>query len=84
MTNQDFQQPKSILDMVESTVSFLSVSVFSTFPKIIYLNFYFFFCLSLSVFSNLPNLKILDGIPKLPEDCSPPDVRFFYRMCTIL
>ncbi|XP_041898328.1 uncharacterized protein LOC121671147 [Corvus kubaryi] len=36
------------------------------------------------VFSNLPNLKILDGIPKLPEDCSPPDVRFFYRMCTIL
>lgn len=42
MTNQDFQQPKSILDMVESTVSFLSVSVFSTFPRIIYLNFYFF------------------------------------------
>ncbi|KAM4770504.1 uncharacterized protein ACIQIH_011986 isoform 3-T3 [Cyanocitta cristata] len=36
------------------------------------------------VFSNLPNLKILDGIPKLPEDCSPPEVRFFYRMCTIL
>ncbi|RLW00656.1 hypothetical protein DV515_00008559, partial [Chloebia gouldiae] len=31
------------------------------------------------VFSNLPNLKILDGIPKLPEDCSPPDVKFFYR-----
>uniref|UniRef100_A0A8D2MDI3 Uncharacterized protein n=1 Tax=Zonotrichia albicollis TaxID=44394 RepID=A0A8D2MDI3_ZONAL len=25
------------------------------------------------VFSNLPNLKILDGIPKLPEDCSPPE-----------
>ncbi|XP_053842456.1 uncharacterized protein LOC128812224 isoform X3 [Vidua macroura] len=37
-----------------------------------------------SVFSNLPNLKILDGIPKLPEDCSPPDVSFFFRMCTIL
>ncbi|OWK60558.1 hypothetical protein RLOC_00011856 [Lonchura striata] len=36
------------------------------------------------VFSNLPNLKILDGIPKLPEDCSPPDVKFFYRMCTLL
>ncbi|XP_063264307.1 protein tilB homolog isoform X2 [Prinia subflava] len=36
------------------------------------------------VFSNLPNLKMLDGIPKLPEDCSPPAVRFFYRMCTIL
>ncbi|XP_053807941.1 protein tilB homolog isoform X3 [Vidua chalybeata] len=36
------------------------------------------------VFSNLPNLKILDGIPKLPEDCSPPDVSFFFRMCTIL
>ncbi|XP_027503497.1 uncharacterized protein LOC113949304 isoform X2 [Corapipo altera] len=36
------------------------------------------------VFSSLPNLKMLDGIPKLPEDCSPPDIRFFYKMCTIL
>ncbi|NXA07010.1 AN322 protein, partial [Sapayoa aenigma] len=36
------------------------------------------------VFSSLPNLKILDGIPKLPEDCSPPDIRYFYKICTIL
>ncbi|XP_032554442.1 uncharacterized protein LOC116791994 isoform X2 [Chiroxiphia lanceolata] len=36
------------------------------------------------VFSSLPNLKMLDGIPKLPEDCSPPGIRFFYKMCTIL
>ncbi|XP_071422715.1 protein tilB homolog isoform X2 [Pithys albifrons albifrons] len=36
------------------------------------------------VFSSLPNLKMLDGIPKLPEDCSPPEIRFFYKMCTIL
>ncbi|XP_027541666.1 uncharacterized protein LOC113968885 isoform X2 [Neopelma chrysocephalum] len=36
------------------------------------------------VFSSLPNLKMLDGIPKLPEDCSPPDIGFFYKMCTIL
>ncbi|NXV88069.1 AN322 protein, partial [Calonectris borealis] len=31
------------------------------------------------VFSSLPNLKMLDGIPKLPEDCSPPDTRFFFQ-----
>ncbi|XP_075273498.1 uncharacterized protein LOC104334448 isoform X2 [Opisthocomus hoazin] len=36
------------------------------------------------VFSSLPNLKMLDGIPKLPEDCSPPDTSFFFKMCTIL
>ncbi|NXM08243.1 TILB protein, partial [Tyrannus savana] len=36
------------------------------------------------VFSSLPNLKMLDGIPKLPEDYSPPEIRFFYKMCTIL
>ncbi|XP_008948077.1 PREDICTED: uncharacterized protein LOC103782081 [Merops nubicus] len=36
------------------------------------------------VFSSLPNLKTLDGIPKLPEDCSPPDIRFIFKMCTIL
>ncbi|XP_030349392.1 uncharacterized protein LOC115611124 isoform X3 [Strigops habroptila] len=36
------------------------------------------------VFSSLPNLKMLDGIPKLPEDCSPPDIRGFFKMCTIL
>ncbi|NWQ74966.1 AN322 protein, partial [Columbina picui] len=36
------------------------------------------------VFSSLPNLKMLDGIPKLPEDCSPPNIRLFFRMCTIL
>ncbi|XP_015727496.1 protein tilB homolog isoform X4 [Coturnix japonica] len=36
------------------------------------------------VFSSLPNLKILDGVPKLPEDCSPPDTSFLPRMCTVL
>ncbi|XP_053929898.1 protein tilB homolog isoform X2 [Cuculus canorus] len=36
------------------------------------------------VFSSLPNLKMLDGIPKLPEDCSPPDIRVFFKVCTIL
>ncbi|XP_062459175.1 uncharacterized protein LOC134155725 isoform X1 [Pezoporus occidentalis] len=36
------------------------------------------------VFSSLPNLKMLDGIPKLPEDCSSPDISFFFKMCTIL
>ncbi|KAM9542864.1 uncharacterized protein ACIB01_010942 isoform 1-T1 [Guaruba guarouba] len=36
------------------------------------------------VFSSLPNLKMLDGIPKLPEDCSSPDIRGFFKMCTIL
>ncbi|XP_061227671.1 leucine-rich repeat-containing protein 46-like isoform X3 [Neopsephotus bourkii] len=36
------------------------------------------------VFSSLPNLKMLDGIPKLPEDCSSPDNSFFFKTCTIL
>ncbi|NXG63553.1 TILB protein, partial [Hemiprocne comata] len=36
------------------------------------------------VFSSLPNLKMLDGIPKLPEDHSPPKIRFIFKMCTIL
>ncbi|KAJ1087884.1 hypothetical protein NDU88_001043 [Pleurodeles waltl] len=36
------------------------------------------------VFSSLPNLKILDGIPKLPEDWSPMQRRSFPNMCTIL
>ncbi|NXW56126.1 TILB protein, partial [Eurystomus gularis] len=36
------------------------------------------------VFSSLPNLKMLDGVPKLPEDCSPPEIRFFFKTCTIL
>lgn len=46
--------------------------------------FLLFFHLLFSVFSSLPNLKILDGVPKLPEDCSPPDTSFFPRMCTVL
>lgn len=46
--------------------------------------FLLFFCLSLSVFSSLPNLKLLDGIPKLPEDSSAPGPRFCFRLCTIL
>ncbi|XP_019358643.1 PREDICTED: uncharacterized protein LOC109287821 [Gavialis gangeticus] len=36
------------------------------------------------VFSSLPNLKMLDGVPKLPEDCPPPKIRFLSKMCTIL
>ncbi|XP_048811104.1 uncharacterized protein LOC125697658 isoform X2 [Lagopus muta] len=36
------------------------------------------------VFSSLPNLKVLDGVPKLPEDYSLPDTSFFPRMCTVL
>ncbi|XP_060623553.2 leucine-rich repeat-containing protein 46-like [Anolis sagrei] len=36
------------------------------------------------VFSKLPNLKVLDGIPKLPEDCLPPETNFLCKICTIL
>ncbi|EMP39840.1 Neuroserpin [Chelonia mydas] len=36
------------------------------------------------VFSNLPNLRTLDGVPKLPEDCPPPEISFRSKMCTIL
>ncbi|XP_061490482.1 leucine-rich repeat-containing protein 23-like [Rhineura floridana] len=36
------------------------------------------------VFSNLPNLKMLDGILKLPEDCPPPETSFLSKICTIL
>ncbi|XP_048360794.1 uncharacterized protein LOC125437372 isoform X4 [Sphaerodactylus townsendi] len=36
-----------------------------------------------SVFSKLPNLKMLDGIPKLPED-RPPHTSFLSKTCTIL
>ncbi|XP_053246430.1 protein tilB homolog [Podarcis raffonei] len=36
------------------------------------------------VFSNLPNLKMLDGILKLPEDCPPPETNFMSKICTIL
>ncbi|KFV78062.1 Protein tilB, partial [Struthio camelus australis] len=36
------------------------------------------------VFSSLPNLKTLDGVPQLPEDCSPPEINFLSKMCTIL
>ncbi|XP_004756574.1 protein phosphatase 1 regulatory subunit 7 isoform X1 [Mustela putorius furo] len=35
------------------------------------------------VFSCLPNLKMLDGIPKLPEDSSPPEANMFSKMCII-
>ncbi|XP_069474599.1 leucine-rich repeat-containing protein 46-like [Ambystoma mexicanum] len=38
----------------------------------------------LQVFSILPNLKMLDGIPKLPEDWSPARNSFFTNMCIIL
>nr|XP_013816588.1 PREDICTED: leucine-rich repeat-containing protein 46-like [Apteryx mantelli mantelli] len=36
------------------------------------------------VFSSLPNLKTLDGVPQMPEDCSPPEINFLSKMCTIL
>ncbi|KAG8136128.1 hypothetical protein E2320_009107 [Naja naja] len=36
------------------------------------------------VFSNLPNLKMLDGILKLPEDCLPLGRNFLSKICTIL
>ncbi|XP_072427788.1 uncharacterized protein [Chiloscyllium punctatum] len=35
------------------------------------------------VFSSLPNLKILDGIPKLLVDCAPVDHPVISRTCTI-
>ncbi|XP_077015271.1 uncharacterized protein LOC143682480 isoform X3 [Tamandua tetradactyla] len=35
------------------------------------------------VFSCLPNLKMLDGILKLPKDCSPPEANIFSKMCNI-
>nr|XP_020835816.1 protein tilB homolog isoform X3 [Phascolarctos cinereus] len=35
------------------------------------------------VFSSLPNLKVLDGVPKLPEDHSLPEMSLFSKMCTI-
>ncbi|XP_074048826.1 acidic leucine-rich nuclear phosphoprotein 32 family member B-like [Macrotis lagotis] len=35
------------------------------------------------VFSSLPNLKILDGVPKLPEDHSLPEMSLFSKMCII-
>ncbi|XP_077203939.1 uncharacterized protein LOC143842578 isoform X2 [Paroedura picta] len=36
------------------------------------------------VFSKLPNLRMLDGIPKLPEDHPPPQTGFLFKMCTVL
>ncbi|KAF4072040.1 hypothetical protein AMELA_G00269820 [Ameiurus melas] len=36
------------------------------------------------VFSYLPNLKVLDGIPKLPEDSVPPCFQESSRLCIIL
>ncbi|KAJ8368011.1 hypothetical protein SKAU_G00080390 [Synaphobranchus kaupii] len=36
------------------------------------------------VFSCLPKLEVLDGIPKLPEDSVPPTPQATSRMCTIL
>nr|XP_044625280.1 uncharacterized protein LOC106834683 isoform X5 [Equus asinus] len=35
------------------------------------------------VFSCLPNLKMLDGILKLPEDSSPPETSIFSKMCIL-
>uniref|UniRef100_A0A8C2QF53 Leucine rich repeat containing 77 n=1 Tax=Cricetulus griseus TaxID=10029 RepID=A0A8C2QF53_CRIGR len=35
------------------------------------------------VFFCLPNLKILDGILKLPEDCSPPEDNIFSKLCIL-
>ncbi|XP_066565490.1 protein tilB homolog isoform X2 [Amia ocellicauda] len=36
------------------------------------------------VFSSLPKLKLLDGIPKLPSDCLPSESTTASRMCIIL
>ncbi|XP_066203026.1 uncharacterized protein [Saccopteryx leptura] len=35
------------------------------------------------VFSCLPSLKMLDGIPKLPEDSSPPETSIFSKLCIV-
>ncbi|XP_060261168.1 uncharacterized protein LOC101114926 isoform X2 [Ovis aries] len=35
------------------------------------------------VFSCLPNLKMLDGILKLPEDTSPPETNIFSKLCIV-
>ncbi|CAD7690954.1 unnamed protein product [Nyctereutes procyonoides] len=35
------------------------------------------------VFSCLPNLKMLDGILKLPEDSSPPETNIFSKICIV-
>ncbi|KAF5922142.1 hypothetical protein HPG69_007028, partial [Diceros bicornis minor] len=35
------------------------------------------------VFSCLPNLKMLDGILKLPEDSSPPETNIFSNICVV-
>uniref|UniRef100_A0A8C9PDY8 Uncharacterized protein n=1 Tax=Spermophilus dauricus TaxID=99837 RepID=A0A8C9PDY8_SPEDA len=35
------------------------------------------------VFSCLPNLKMLDGILKLPEDYSPPEPNIFSKLCIV-
>ncbi|XP_032888161.1 uncharacterized protein LOC116980161 [Amblyraja radiata] len=35
------------------------------------------------VFSSLPNLKTLDGIPKLPADCYRPETPVKSKMCTV-
>ncbi|XP_045708032.1 uncharacterized protein LOC123827540 [Phyllostomus hastatus] len=35
------------------------------------------------VFSCLPNLKMLDGIPKLPEDSPSPETNIFSKLCIV-
>lgn len=35
------------------------------------------------VFLCLPNLRMLDGLLKLPEDCSPPDDNSFSKLCIL-
>ncbi|XP_035133873.1 uncharacterized protein LOC103788723 isoform X4 [Callithrix jacchus] len=35
------------------------------------------------VFSCLPNLKMLDGILKLQEDCSSPETNIFSKICVV-
>ncbi|XP_043925935.1 uncharacterized protein LOC122800750 isoform X2 [Protopterus annectens] len=36
------------------------------------------------VFSSLPNLKVLDGIPKMPTDCALAEQSLISKMCLIL
>ncbi|KAJ8797707.1 hypothetical protein J1605_017133 [Eschrichtius robustus] len=45
--------------------------------------FYFFFNFCFRVFSCLPNLKMLDGILKLPQDTSPPETNIFSKICIV-
>lgn len=79
-----FPSTQSYLNFTESADCFSSEPTSFARPQRYLSQFLLFFHLLFSVFSSLPNLKVLDGVPKLPEDYSPPDTSFFPRMCTVL